>query len=101
MKTNILVLPVLPVSPVYNLPTFFLYHPDEILGLDNQVARRKLPSWSVAVQALVYYRSDPFCLLIHAVVFKLFEQPATRHDIPMGILRYVLLDLGQISSVII
>ena len=41
MKTDILVFTVLPILPVYDFPSLFLYHLDEVFGFDNWGICRK------------------------------------------------------------
>ena len=101
MKTDILVFTVLPISLVYDFPSLFLYYPDEVFGFDNWGICRKFMGRSIAIQALFYDRPDLVCFRFQPVVFKLFEQPATGHDVLVGILRKVFPDLDQIGRVII
>ena len=67
METDVLILPVNPISLVYDLAIALLYHSDKEFGLDNRGTWGKFPSWGITVQALVNHCPDFIRLLFLAV----------------------------------
>ena len=101
METKVMVLSVSSVAPVHDLTVAFLYYPDEVLRLYSQVTREKFPGWGVTVQALFNHCPDLVCLLLLTVFFQQFNQPVTRHHVLVREQRLVLLDIPEVSSMVI
>ena len=73
METEVLVLSVNPISWVHDLTIALLYHPDEVLRLDNWVTWEKFPGWGVTVQALLNHCPDFVCLLLLVMFLQQFN----------------------------
>ena len=67
METNVMILPVNPISLVHDLAVALLYHPDKVFGLDNRATWGKFPGWGITVQALPSHHPDFIRLLFPAV----------------------------------
>ena len=68
METDVLVLSVTPIPPVYDLAIALLYHPDKVFRLNNWGAQGEPPGWGIAVQALVNHHLDFLHLLFPALI---------------------------------
>ena len=101
MQSEVLVIPVFPISPVHDFTSAFLYDPDEIFRLYSRVTRGKHPGWGVAVQALLNDCLDFVHVLLQAMFLQQFNQPGTGHHVLVGIQRFVLPDIPEVCSMVI